>query len=184
MAKWADTYALSDVTVSIENEAEVYQSKMDFSQEFTYQEEAPKFVKGDTLTRDYKGNFSVTVVDVYLSQDLCPPQATGNYTYWPDEEGAQYLIVKLSAKNLADEDLSYWNIAGVSCKYNGTDKYDAFFVTEKDGGQDLRLGGSVLVPQEENIMYFAMAIPDEQANNPLEITMFIGKDMYICNFEG
>ena len=182
MARWADTYDFSDVTVSIENGDEVYQSNMDFSQKFAYKIEAPKFSKGDTFTSDYKGNFSVTVADIYMSEDLYPPQAAGNYTYWGDQEGEQYLIVKLDVKNLADEDLSYYNIAGVFCKHNGTDKYDAFFVTEEDGGQDLRLGGGMMAPQEENVMYFVMGIPDEVVGEPLEITMYVGKDMYICNF--
>ena len=184
MARWADTYDLSGVTVSIESGEEVYQSKIDFSQEFSYKIEAPKFSKGDTFTSDFKGNFSVTVADVYMSEDLYPPQATGNYTYWGDQEGEQYLIVKLNVKNLADEDLSYYNIAGVFCKHNGTEKYDAFFVTEEDGGQNLSLGGGMMAPQEENVMYFVMGIPDEIVGEPLEITMYVGKDMYICNFAG
>ena len=182
-ARWADTYDISDVTVSIETEDEVYQSKIDFSEEFDYQIQAPQFSKGDTFTSDYKGNFSVTVADVYMSEDLYPPHAAGNYTYWGDQEGEQYLIVKLEVKNLADEDLSYYSIAGVNCKHNDN-QYDAFFVIEEDGGQNLRLGGGMMAPQEENVMYFVMGIPDEIVGEPLEITMFIGKNMYICNFAG
>ena len=183
MARWADTYDLSDVTVSIESGEEVYQSKIDFSQEFSYKIEAPTFSKGDTFTSEYKGNFRVTVADIYMSEDLYPPQAAGNYTYWPDTEGEQFLIVKLDVKNLADKDLSYYYIAGVNCKHNGVE-YDAAFVTELDGGQDLKLGGSVLAPQEENVMYFMMRIPDEIVGEPLEITMYVGDDMYICNYAG
>ncbi len=182
MVRWADTYDLSDVTVSVENGEDVYQSKIDFSQVFDYRIEAPKFAKGDSFICDYRGNFSVTVEDIYMSEDIYPPKAAGVYTYWPDEDDAKYLIVKLGVQNLAEDDLSYWNIAGVSCKYNGTDKYDSFFITEQDGGQNLRLGGGVLAPQEENVMYFAMSVPNEIANGPFEISMYVGNKLYICNF--
>ena len=184
MYECSDSSDISNVTVSIETETEVYDGTMDFSEEFTYKQEAPKFAKGDTISSTYKGNFTVTVEDVYMSEDLLPSQATGNYTYWPDEEDSKYLIVKLKVKNLAEEKLSYMNIAGVSCKHNDTDKYDAFFAVEKNGGQDLCFGGfgMLLEAQEENVMYFAMTIPNEVADEQLDITMYVGNEMYVCNF--
>lgn len=184
MYECADSSDLSNVFISVETRTEVYDGFVDFSAEFTYQEESPKFAKGDTITSDYKGNFAVTVADVYMSEELNPSQPAGTYTCWPDQEDSRYLIVKLSVKNLAEEDLSYWNIAGVSCKHNDADKYEAFFVVEKDGGQDLSLGGTgmILASQEENVMYFAMAIPNEVADQPLNITMYVGNEMYTCNF--
>lgn len=184
MVRWADTYDLSDVTVSIENGEDVYQSKVDFSQEFAYQIEAPKFAKGDTITCDYRGSFTVTVDDIYMADTFYPPQATGNYTYLSDDPATQYLILKLNVKNLDSKNLSYQNIAGVHCMHNDTDKYESSGLAEENGGQDLNPGavGMLLAPQEENVIYFVMMIPNEAVNDSLEINMYVGNELYICNF--
>ena len=193
MVRCPDTTDLTKMNIEVYYETSSYIGEADFSTEFSYKEEAPKFAKGDVFEAEYAGNvitnipgttYTVTVADIYMTDSLQAPYAVEGSTYWPDQADSQFLIVKLSVKNTGNADLSYWNMAGMICKYNGTDTHDTFFVAETENGQNLTVASAsmALAPQEENTFYFVSTVPNEHTSGPLELTLQLEKKIYSCTF--
>lgn len=143
-----------------------------------YKKQKAHFSLNEEITDN--STISVTITDVYFDSILKPPITNRSYRYFEASAGKTYLIVKASVKNLKGSDLKYSSIAGASCTYNEKYRYSSFAVFEKDQGSDLDNAPDLysIAPLDTGIIYYLMEIPEEAANGPIEVCMYIAGTNY------
>lgn len=126
---------------------------------------------GQTVSDDTE---ELTLDKVYFSTKLSP---TNSDFYMKADEGNIFFIVKVTAKNLSDSELTYASLAGVRCVFNETEEYPGACLFEENDGTRLSNfpGQSSLAPEDTGVCYYVFEVPEELQDAPKIVTLYAGE---------
>ncbi len=117
--------------------------------------ETKAFKLGDQISTD---NYEIVVSGVEWLDEIYPPDTSGYYRYYEDEEGKTYIVAKGSYKNLwSDSTSPNW---ATEAKFVFNDKYniDAEIEVVKNGEMSKSFG---IDPLESSELYIWASVSDE-----------------------
>lgn len=129
---------------------------------------------GQTVSDDTE---ELTLDKVYYSTKL---SATNSDFYMEADEGNIFFIVKVTAKNLSNSELTYASLAGVRCVFNETEEYPGACLFEENDGTRLSHfpGQSSLAPEDTGVCYYVFEVPEGLQNAPKIVTLYAAGEFF------
>jgi hypothetical protein len=124
----------------------------------------------------------ITITDSEWVETILPSNTSGMYSYYDDEDGEKYFVIRGKLKNNGSEDLDIQWINDSEIVLNGTYKFTANMELESNDGSDFY--GSAKPLQTLNLLIYA-SVSDEAYEiwESIDVTMKILSDgEYANNF--
>ena len=150
----------------------------DFEQE---EEKDLKKVKVDFNEETKLKSVSMKIIEVYLTDDVIPPGATGFYSHYEATAGKLYLDVIATVKNTSKKSVSLRDYFDVSAKI-GKNEYSGFTVLEEKNRSDFDSFGSIDSLSTE-YAHMIIEVPDNVDADD-KITIQIKADNQLYQIDG
>lgn len=161
-----------DLTLALQIGKKTYEGKLSLS-EFAAAPVQQNVPFGDAV--------SLTLEDMYFTQELRPANPEGSYRYFTAEEGSTYLVLQCTVTNNGN-DIACDEIAGVSCLYDGKYRYTGKAVAEEQDGSDFAYsaGNETLKALQSRRLYFLFEVPTQVENGPIILSFYLNGSYYTC----
>lgn len=114
--------------------------------------------------------FEITLLKSEWCEEIRPSNTTDRYTYYTDEEGQKYFVVRAKIKNVSSKEVDFENISKCLLKADG--KYEISGKAESEEVDGTSFYGNIKPLQEVNaIIYFSVS--DEMYNTCSEYEVFL-----------
>lgn len=114
--------------------------------------------------------FEITLLKSEWCEEIRPSNTTDRYTYYTDEEGQKYFVIRAKIKNVSSKEVDFENISKCLLKADG--KYEISGKAESEKTDGTSFYGTIKPLQEVNaVIYFSVS--DEMYNTCSNYEVFL-----------